>query len=178
MNYDLGFADWELRCHWSRRLIEVREGMRGSGSDDLVEGLDAFLAAIIQIDNRAFDGPIWLALDLSDWMPKLDAEVIGDKLLLHGLHRRHGVVVIARRVFLIIGDIHSWEAAEIFVGASCHRREEGDKIVVEEELGQEESIAVMLNSLRLRLLTRPANTRREELDAKGKHRIAQRHGER
>lgn len=178
MNNDLGFADWELRCHWPRRLIEVGEGMGRSGSDDLVEGLDAFLAAIIQIDDCAFNGPIRLALNLSDWMSELDAEVIGDKLLLHGLHRRHGVVIIARCVLLIVGDIHSWEIAEIFVGASRHGREEGDEIVVEEELRQEEPIAVLLNSLRLRRLTRSANTRREELHTERKHRIAQPHGER
>lgn len=120
MDDDLGFADGELRCHWPCWLIEMRKGMRRSGSDYLGESLDALLAAIIQIDDCAFNGPIRLTLDVDDWMSEFDAEVVGDQLFLHGLHRGHGVVIISRRVFLIISDIHSWEAAEVIVRASRH----------------------------------------------------------
>lgn len=78
MNDDLGFADWELRCHWSRWLIELREGMRRSGGDDLCESLDALLFTIVQVNDCAFDRAIWLTLDLGYWMSELDAEVVRD----------------------------------------------------------------------------------------------------
>lgn len=173
MNDDLGFADWKLRCHWPCRLIEMREGMGRGGSDDFCESLDAFLLIIIQIHDCTFNGPIRLTLDIGDWMSELDAEIIRDQLLLHSLHRRHGVVIIPRRILLIIGDIHSRESAEVIVRASRHRREERNKIAVKEELRQQESIAIMLNRLRPLRLTRTPNPRRKEPNPNRKPRIAQ-----
>jgi hypothetical protein len=55
-------------------------------------------------------------------MAELHAEVVGNELLLHRLHRCHRVVVIAGRVFLVVSDVHRGEVAEVLVGAGCNGR--------------------------------------------------------